>query len=339
MGGWSSSARVVTIFAALILTSCGNGSEPKPANTASAGNPPPVAEAPADPAEVLLFAVKQDPGGIFTLDVDSGEASQITDGSDFGPVASPTGDRIAFTRTSSRDLTAGGGAFAVDAHIFVIPADGGKALRLTAFLGQDPDWSPSGKEIAFTSCGPEVKIEDCVLRDAPDIYVMRSDGAKPALLVEGAQMPAYSQDGDKLAFAGVRDGTPGIFVADADGSHESRLTSEQYPAANPSWSPDGRFLTFARMGGGPNGTLVPSLIRLSVDGSKEKELVRLEGGTGDGVVSTWATDAKRIFFSAQSSRLGDQLFVINADGSNMRRLQQPKETANTSPSLLQNTAP
>ena len=47
-----------------------------------------------------------------------------------------------------------------------------------------------------------------------------------------------SPDGKQIAFDSDRDGTRGVYVADADGQRVRRVSGEGY-AAVPSWSPDG----------------------------------------------------------------------------------------------------
>ncbi len=56
--------------------------------------------------------------------------------------------------------------------------------------------------------------------------------------------PAWSPDGQKIAFASVRDGNQEIYVMNADGSGQQRLTRNTAGDYAPAWSPDGRKIAF-----------------------------------------------------------------------------------------------
>ena len=161
------------------------------------------------------------------------------------------------------------------AAIWLVAADGSSpARRLTAGARQDvtPRWSPDGTQLAFTSNRDG---------DAKQLYVIPVGGGEPRRLTdlkEDVTEPVWSRDGGGIAFtARVRDaayeeeddklrrprrftrlqyklddvGWIGdrrrqIFVVPADGSAApTQLTSGDYEAKEPAWSPDGRHLAFS----------------------------------------------------------------------------------------------
>ncbi len=85
---------------------------------------------------------------IFVVDVESGEAKQVSDGDwdDTYPCWSPDGSQIAFAsaRHETRDIDS-------IADIWVVGADGGEARHVTTSSGPAtmPVWSPDGRNIAF----------------------------------------------------------------------------------------------------------------------------------------------------------------------------------------------
>src|SRR5262245_53842805 len=56
--------------------------------------------------------------------------------------------------------------------------------------------------------------------------------------------PAWSPDGSRIAFYSGRDGNLEVYVMDADGKRQRRLTRNPRQDGLPSWSPDGRSIAF-----------------------------------------------------------------------------------------------
>ena len=89
------------------------------------------------------------------------------------------------------------------------------------------------------------------------IYVMAADGSNAHAITTGPapkdQVPDWSPDGSKIAFAKGYFGSEGIWTMGADGSNPHQLTgcgaSDPQPCAGgsdfgPAWSPDGRKIVF-----------------------------------------------------------------------------------------------
>jgi Tol biopolymer transport system component len=55
--------------------------------------------------------------------------------------------------------------------------------------------------------------------------------------------PALKANG-KIAFVSNRDGNNEIYVMDADGSNQTRLTNNSADDSSPAWSPDGARIVF-----------------------------------------------------------------------------------------------
>ena len=83
-----------------------------------------------------------------------------------------------------------------------------------------------------------------------EIYVMNADGTgqtrlttsvhDPSFIHSGDIHPSWSPDGTKIAFASYRDATttsynPEIYVMNADGSNQSRLTNNEGFDVSPDW--------------------------------------------------------------------------------------------------------
>ena len=85
---------------------------------------------------------------------------------------------------------------------------------------------------------------------------MNSDGSEQRTLgIRGAGEPAWSPDGEKIAYVtdiggeGIRDINEEIYMMNADGSGRTRLTdipgNDHWP---PTWSPDGTRIAFTSDG-------------------------------------------------------------------------------------------
>lgn len=86
--------------------------------------------------------------------------------------------------------------------------------------------------------------------------------------------PTYSPDGHRVAFISHRDGNAEVYLMDADGSHERRLThspNEEYP---PTFSPDGDLLAFTRRV--RRTRVVNDLILLNIQAAQERHVVTVE---------------------------------------------------------------
>jgi Tol biopolymer transport system component len=185
--------------------------------------------------------------------------------------------------------------------------------------------SPSGTATPSVSpTGPGTIAFVKVTGSGSDIYTIRSDGTGLRRLTntpENENMASWSPDGSKIAFvrwlgkkggryAGVYDFWHAtIWVMDADGSHQQRLTPPRVKGAyGPSWSPDGRRILFGKY----EGNYTWNLALMDADGSGLKKLThdpapRIMGG--------WSPDG-RIFYNDGPGLI----YAMNLDGSGLKAI-------------------
>jgi TolB protein len=134
------------------------------------------------------------------------------------------------------------------------------------------------------------------------------------------QTPAWSPDGRKLAFVSERDGNAEIYVMNADGSGQENLTRQPASDSHPSWSPNGRKLAFVSRRDTNSEIYV-----MNADGSGLRRLTRTPR---DDRGPAWSPDGRAIAFVRTkcvpsppcATAYGTYLYVVNADGSGLRRL-------------------
>jgi Tol biopolymer transport system component len=76
---------------------------------------------------------------------------------------------------------------------------------------------------------------------------MDADGSNVVQITDDAKLdwrPAWSPDGEWIAFESWRTGNGDIYLMRPDGSELTRLTFSGGEDGNPTWSPDGRYLVF-----------------------------------------------------------------------------------------------
>ena len=273
-------------------------------------------------AQIVFHSKRDGNFEIYVMDADGGNQRRLTSNSDkdFFPSWSPDGKRIVFH--SDRDGHVPEGRVFHASEIYVMDADGGNPQNLTNHPSDDrsPSWSPDGKRIVFQSD-----------RDAGgnphniEIYVMDTDGGNQERLTNNLTMdedPSWSPDSKRIVFSAQREGhvvhnldiTSEIYVMDADGGNEQRLTENRNNDWDPVWSLDGKQIAFmaARKGDFQNFDIYV----MDVDGGNPQKLTNNRGWDSS---PSWSPDSRRIAFTSERDGNYD-IYVMAADGGNLQNL-------------------
>jgi TolB protein len=174
---------------------------------------------------------------------------------------------------------------------------------------------PYGGEIAFDVYDP----------GGPHIYLMDANRGliiNPLRsLINNAYQPAWSPDGRRLAFVSNSCDSCGnnVYVVDMDTGSLRQLTDVfRSISLDLTWSPDGSQLALV---GALDHTLEDpgGIYILDVDSG---DFSRIHADTANEQTPTWSPDGTQLAFIATGSVLGyPHLYLVNADGSNLRSLR------------------
>lgn len=261
-----------------------------------------------EPANRIAFTASTE---IYSINPDGTGQIQLTNNisSDRFPSWSPDGAQIAFE--SDRD----GGTF----NIFRMKADGSEQVQLTnssyPVSNYDPAWSPDGQKIAFVTSRS----------GGSEIWTMKADGTNPVRLTVSesyntgsinpvysvAREPTWSPDGSKIAFSSYRSGNFNldIYVMNADGSNQVRLTTHAADDRDPTWSPDGSKIAFSSFRDGNFEIYV-----MNADGTNQVNLTNFAAGNDS--QPAWSPNGSKIAFTRLENYYGSvrEIYLISATG-------------------------
>ncbi len=185
----------------------------------------------------------------------------------------------------------GGNQYGTDtAGIFIFDLRDSTSRYL--IYGWNPDWSPDGEWIVFVANARIWKIK------------VNGDSLTQLTFDRRTFFPDWSPDGKKIAYdqsATTETHPRGIWIMDADGSNDHLIIPIWRV---PDWSPDGSKIAYKGIYvADTNGTNI--------------ELIHQGGGH-----PAWSPDGSKIAFSAYAGGKVPHIWIMNADGSNLKKLTE-----------------
>ena len=267
---------------------------------------------------------------VFTINPDGTRLEQVTHGrpeaGQYGLAWSPDGSNLLYqVPGKGYDILDKANADGSDAAPWSPPCAG-------QCLGDDfPDYNPAGTKVAFERAFGPVKNNNAA---AVAIFTTNADGSHPVRLTQKKlptttedHLAAWSPDGTRIAFQRLDtyakpQGLSAIWVMNANGSDQRRLTPIALDAKEAHWSPDGTTIVFSSNASETKGEDA-NIYSIRPNGTGLKQLTHYAGGL-QAIAKDVSPDGAQILFHLRvANEYGpgrNQLYIMNTDGSNAQQL-------------------
>ncbi len=222
--------------------------------------------------------------GIYTVSSSGGVWKLVRESVDTGignPAWSPDGHRIAYETSF---------------ELYVMNADGsGPRLVESKHEADEPSWTPDGKRLVWSN-GDDGTLWTTVLATGKSsllIKVGKDFLENPAVAPGGTRIAYHDSDKSQL------------MVSALNGANREVIGSGNEPA----WSPDGSSIASSTC----------KIVVSSPDGSGALAITSPPAKQCDSHPS-WSPDGSQIVFSRGQTDVTGELYVVNADGTGLRRL-------------------
>lgn len=251
------------------------------------------------PDEIVFQSNRDGDFEIYIANLDGSNQRQLTFNNidDRYPRVSPDGRKI--TYESMQDG---------NSEIYIMNRDGSNPQRLTFSAENDllPTFSPDGQRVIFAS----------ERSGFADLYIVNIDGTELQLVAETSAREGHVSwsVNDQLVFNASIDLFWQVYTSDLTGGNRRQLTSSRFDEWSPEWSPDGTQILFLseRL-----SRVNPGIYIMNADSSNAHVLYdgpRYEWG------ASWSADGSQILFTEDQGDNTAVIYIINADGTNLRQL-------------------
>jgi TolB protein len=191
-------------------------------------------------------------------------------------------------------------------------------------------------QIAFRRyLGPD-RTKGAIFVAAPDGSGQRQVTTPPENA--GDDYPDFASDGSFVAFQRCARGPCHVYTVRTDGTGLRMIGSAGVDRSYPAISPDRTRIAFIRTFGHLRRNRAPdhvAIYTIGIDGSGEHRVTLPKSKTAEDIDPQWSPDGRRILFVRMNGtarpRHGQAIFVVNADGTGLRRVTSWKLRAGDGP--------
>jgi len=155
----------------------------------------------------------------------------------------------------------------------------GKNNQLIISNGASPKWSPQGDKIAYSSSGEA---------GSSQIFVANADGSNQRQQThtispqrwpgpwapDGNGNPQWTPDGSRIVYVSHENEKSEIFIMNANGSNQTRLTKAEFQDNDPEITPCGKYILFSSVRSEMIGGGNPGILIMTLDGKNQRVLSR-----------------------------------------------------------------
>jgi len=186
-------------------------------------------------------------------------------------------------------------------------------------------WSKDGKQLVYSGG----HLDDPKKFDPQkiELHLVNADGTGRRDIPGQAFAGDFEPHNKSLIIASIRDGGRSLYRCDLASEKVERLTDVQRKCGTPAVSPSTGQIAYEMEEDGELHIYV-----MNADGSSNKKLV---GGPGKTYTPIWSQDGKQVVYYRELGDHKDQIYVIDADGSNERHISDSAQH-NFYPAFLPN---
>lgn len=204
-----------------------------------------------------------------------------------------------------------------------------KKGKMIHYNDRNPQWSPDGKLIAFDSDRGETRSGQTQQR-LKQIFVCDPDGKSQRQLSSGQgwinnEQPAWHPDGKHLAWVTDRNASADLLLATVEGQELHYLSLDPKMAEYyPSWSSDGKHIAFMAKQERTQNPPPLNICSRAVSIEKKTQTTKLQRLVTEpdefGMIGICSPMTKNLAFIKHDSSRGEDIWLINLDGTRLRRL-------------------